>query len=43
MSKTDYLELDGKVPYEAPTMLVVEVKSEGVICVSLPGYDEEEW
>ena len=34
-----------KVVYEAPSVLVVEVKTEGVICASgeRPDYDSEEW
>ena len=34
MEKTCIVELYGKEPYEAPTIEVVEVKSEGVICAS---------
>lgn len=39
------MEILNKDNYEAPTILVVEVKSEGVICLSTDGYgwnDEDE-
>ena len=34
MNKTDSKELYGKEPYEAPAIEVVEVKTEGIICIS---------
>ena len=40
-----YMEILNKDNYEAPSILVVEVKSEGMICVSTDGYgwyDEDE-
>lgn len=33
---------EGKYPYETPAITVVDVKSEGVICVSYNGFGEEE-
>ena len=39
------MEILNKDNYEAPTILVFEVKSEGVICLSTDGYgwiDEDE-
>lgn len=39
------MEILNKDNYEAPSILVVEVKSEGVICLSTTGYgwnDEDE-
>ena len=37
MEKTCIVELYGKEPYEAPAIIIVEVKSEGVICTSGEG------
>lgn len=37
------MEQKEKVVYEAPYVLVVDVKTEGVICASRPDYDSEEW
>ncbi len=36
-------EKEDKEFYEAPSIQVVEVKSEGIICASKDGYDPQEF
>lgn len=43
MNRTEFMETTEKELYEAPAIMVVEVKSEGVICDSRTNYDQEDW
>ena len=32
-----------KEPYKTPMVEVLEVRTEGIVCVSKPGYEEEDF
>lgn len=37
------MEVNNKTPYVAPAVLVVELKTEGIICASKDQYESYEW